>query len=59
VPCPAIDGAAGAPALFDSTDAETDQRAPVTAMTLESSRALEGGVMLLRYLIQNSGHEAH
>jgi riboflavin biosynthesis pyrimidine reductase len=52
--CPAVDGAKGAPSVFDSTEAETDQRAPVTAMTLESSRALEGGAMLLRYQIQNT-----
>ena len=48
--CPAVDGAKGAPSVFDSTDAEADRRAPVTAMTLESSRALDGGAMLLRYL---------
>jgi len=52
--CPAVDGAKGAPSLFDSTEAEADHRAPVTAMTLESSRALDGGAMLLRYLIQNA-----
>jgi riboflavin biosynthesis pyrimidine reductase len=56
--CPAVDGARGAPSVFDSTDAEADRRAPVTAMTLESSRALEGGAMLLRYLIQNADIEA-
>jgi riboflavin biosynthesis pyrimidine reductase len=52
--CPAVDGAKGAPSVFDSTDAEADRRAPVTAMTLESSQALEGGAMLLRYRIQNA-----
>jgi riboflavin biosynthesis pyrimidine reductase len=52
--CPAVDGAKGAPGVFDSTDAGADRRAPVTAMTLESSRALEGGAMLLRYRIQNA-----
>jgi riboflavin biosynthesis pyrimidine reductase len=51
---PAVDGAKGAPSVFDSTEAETDQRAPVTAMTLESSRALDGGAMLLRYKIENA-----
>lgn len=50
---PAIDGARGAPFVFDSTDAESDQRAPLTAMTLESTRPLGGGVLLLRYLIRN------
>jgi riboflavin biosynthesis pyrimidine reductase len=56
--CPAVDGAKGAPSVFDSPEAETNQRAPVTAMTLESSRALEGGAMLLRYRIQNAGAAA-
>jgi hypothetical protein len=52
--CPAVDGAKGAPSVFDSPEAETDERASVTAMALESSRALEGGAMLLRYRIQNA-----
>src|ERR1700761_2937370 len=52
--CPAVDGAKGAPSVFDSPEAETDQRAPVTAMALESSRVLEGGAILLRYQIQNT-----
>jgi len=51
--CPAVDGARGAPIVFDSTDAESDQRAPVTAMTLESATPLGGGALLLRYLITN------
>jgi riboflavin biosynthesis pyrimidine reductase len=56
--CPAVDGAKGAPSVFDSTQAEADQRAPITTMTLESSQALEGGAMLLRYRIQNALSEA-
>jgi riboflavin biosynthesis pyrimidine reductase len=56
--CPAVDGAKGAPSVFDSPEAETGQRAPVTAMTLESSRPLEGGAMLLRYRIENAGAPA-
>ena len=56
--CPAVDGAKGAPSVFDSMETETDRRAPVTAITLESSQALEGGAMLLRYLIRNGGPEA-
>ncbi|WP_027520687.1 RibD family protein [Bradyrhizobium sp. Ec3.3] len=51
--CPAVDGARGAPIVFDSGDAESEQRAPVTEMTLESTRPLGGGVLLLRYLMQN------
>src|SRR6202040_2573591 len=56
--CPAVDGAKGAPSVFDSADVEADRRAPVTSMTLESSRALEGGAMLLRYRIQNADIQA-
>ena len=52
--CPVVDGAKGAPSVFDSKDAEQDRRAPVTAMTLEDSRALEGGAMLLHYRIQTA-----
>ncbi|MBR0719090.1 RibD family protein [Bradyrhizobium liaoningense] len=51
--CPAVDGARGAPIVFDSADAESDLRAPVTAMTLESTTPLGGGALLLRYLITN------
>ena len=50
---PAVDGAKGAPSVFDSSDAEAGQRAPVQAMTLESCRELEGGAMWLRYRLQN------
>ena len=56
--CPAVDGAKGAPSVFDSTEAEADHRAPVTSMSLESSRALDGGAMLLRYRIHNAPAEA-
>lgn len=52
--CPVVDGANGAPSVFDSTDAEAGQRAPVTAMSLESCEKLEGGVVLLRYQIENA-----
>jgi riboflavin biosynthesis pyrimidine reductase len=50
---PAIDGAKGAPFVFDSTDADSDKRAPLAAMMLENVRELGGGVLLLRYLIKN------
>src|SRR4051812_39656344 len=32
--CPAVDGAKGAPSVFDSTEADADKRAPVSVMTL-------------------------
>jgi riboflavin biosynthesis pyrimidine reductase len=56
--CPAIDGTKGAPSVFDSIEGEADQRAPITAMTLVSSRAMEGGAMLLRYHIENAAPDA-
>src|ERR1700749_2129727 len=52
--CPAVDGAKGAPSVFDSPEAESDQRAPVTAMTLESSGALAGGALLVGSRLGNS-----
>ncbi|MDE5455876.1 2-hydroxy-3-oxopropionate reductase [Bradyrhizobium sp. CSA112] len=52
--CPAVDGAKGAPSVFDSAEAEADQRAPLTAMTLARTEVLEGGAVLLRYLMQNA-----
>jgi riboflavin biosynthesis pyrimidine reductase len=51
--CPAIDGAKGAPTVFDSTAADRDRRAPVVEMTLESTRELADGALLLRYHIQH------
>jgi riboflavin biosynthesis pyrimidine reductase len=56
--CPAVDGAKGAPSIFDSADVEAGCRAPVASMTLESSRALEGGAMLLQYRIQNASPDS-
>ena len=52
--CPAVDGAKGAPAVFDSTEAEAGQRAPVKTMILESSHPLDGGAIWLRYRLQNA-----
>src|SRR6266481_8279520 len=56
--CPAVDGAKGAPSVVDSTETEAEQRAPVTAMLLETSQAIEGGAILLRYRMQNAGPQA-
>jgi hypothetical protein len=44
--------------VFDSSEADADQRPPITAMSLESSQALEGGAMLLRYRIENAPSDA-
>ena len=52
--CPAIDGARGAPYIFDSEEAEADVRAPIRSMTLASCEVLEGGAVWLRYRLTNS-----
>jgi riboflavin biosynthesis pyrimidine reductase len=51
---PAVDGAKGAPSLFDSRDDEAGVPAPLGAVTLASSEVLEGGVVWLRYRLQSS-----
>jgi riboflavin biosynthesis pyrimidine reductase len=51
--CPAVDGARGIGQFFDSNDDETDARAPIEAMTLESCEVLDGGAVWLRYRLQN------
>ena len=50
---PAVDGAKGAPSVFDSSEAEAAQPAPVQSMMLESCRKLDGGAVWLRYRLQN------
>ena len=45
---PAVDGAKGAPCVFDSGDDEAGT-SPLRSMALESSQVLEGGVVWLRY----------
>jgi riboflavin biosynthesis pyrimidine reductase len=51
--CPAVDGARGGSHVYDSGDDETDARAPIREMTLESCRVLEGGAVWLRYKLKN------
>jgi riboflavin biosynthesis pyrimidine reductase len=51
--CPAIDGAKGAPSIFDSSDRDAGRPAPIAAMTLASTEVLEDGVVWLRYRLQN------
>jgi riboflavin biosynthesis pyrimidine reductase len=50
---PVVDGAKGAPSVFDSSEAEAEQRAPIQTMTLESSRVLDRGAVWLRYRLEN------
>lgn len=51
--CPAVDGAKGAPSVFDSADKDSELRAPVAQISLESCEALEGGAVWLRYRVRN------
>jgi riboflavin biosynthesis pyrimidine reductase len=51
--CPAIDGAKGAPSVFDSSDREAELRAPLAQMSLASCEVLEGGSVWLRYRLKN------
>src|SRR5438067_10601624 len=46
--CPAVDGAKGAPSVFDSSDRDAGIAAPIRAMTLVSTEVLGGGVVWLR-----------
>jgi len=50
---PAVDGAKGAPAVFDSSENDSGTRAPLSAMTLQSCQVLDGGAVWLRYQLQN------
>ncbi len=50
--CPVVDGAPGAPSLFDAAREQDGQRANVEAIELTSSQVLEGGVVWLRYAIR-------
>jgi riboflavin biosynthesis pyrimidine reductase len=47
--CPAVDGASGAPSVFDGGDAP----AAVRSMRLQQSETLEGGAVWLRYTLEN------
>ena len=51
--CPAVDGAKGAPSIFDSGEAEAGVAAPIRSMTLTSCEVLEGGAVWLRYRLQS------
>ena len=50
---PAVDGAKGAPSIFDSTEAEAAVRAPLQSMTLKACEMLDGGAVWLRYDLRN------
>jgi riboflavin biosynthesis pyrimidine reductase len=50
---PTVDGAKGVSSIFDSSEAEAGQAAPVRTMVLESTQQLDGGVLWLRYRLEN------
>ena len=54
VVCPTVDGAKGAPSVFDSSEQEAGQPAPVNIMELTSSEVLDGGSVWLRYRLSYS-----
>lgn len=54
VVCPVVDGARGAPSVFDSDEAHAGDAPPVAGMTLESCEVLDGGFVWLRYRLVNS-----
>lgn len=47
--CPAVDGASGAPSLFQSSATDRDQSTPISTFSLLSSERLDGGELWLRY----------
>jgi riboflavin biosynthesis pyrimidine reductase len=48
---PAIDGASGAPAVFDSADALEPTRLPIDTLALMSHEVMDGGIVWLRYRV--------
>jgi riboflavin biosynthesis pyrimidine reductase len=50
---PAVDGARGAPSVFDSSEADAGASAPVRRMILQHNEVLDGGAVWLRYRIEN------
>jgi riboflavin biosynthesis pyrimidine reductase len=51
---PAIDGNAGAPAVFDGPEADTLAIPAVERLTLESHEVLDNGIVWLRYRVANA-----
>jgi riboflavin biosynthesis pyrimidine reductase len=50
---PAVDGARGAPSVFDSGEREAGVSAPLDSMTLMECQVLDGGAVWLRYQVHN------
>jgi riboflavin biosynthesis pyrimidine reductase len=49
---PAVDGAKGAPSIFDSSREDAGQWVAVQSITLENHQVLEGGAVWLRYTVR-------
>lgn len=49
---PAVDGNAGAPAVFDGSERPGADLLPLTLLTLEEQETLDGGIVWLRYRVQ-------
>lgn len=52
--CPVVDGARGAPSVFDSSESQADLRAPLADLSLESCEVLGRGAVWLRYRLRNN-----
>ena len=50
---PAIDGTGGAPATFDGPESEGKVSLPLRGLTLEHHELLNGGIVWLRYSLEN------
>jgi riboflavin biosynthesis pyrimidine reductase len=50
---PAVDGATGAPSVFDSGDKDAGPANALRGMTLKESQVLDGGAVWLRYTLEN------
>jgi riboflavin biosynthesis pyrimidine reductase len=51
---PAIDGTAGAPAVFDGPEAGGSAIPAIDRLTLESHEVLDTGIVWLRYQVSNT-----
>lgn len=51
---PAVDGAAGAPSVFNSIHAEADHSPPVRAMRLLNNETTAEGAVWLRYQVESA-----
>ena len=48
----AIDGASGAPTVFDSQEALSAMPAPIQSLSLEKCQLMESGIVWLRYRLK-------